>query len=148
MKQNKIFSIAVVLSMIAIFTMSWKPFHRSHKVKPVTITAVYDFSTFPNVLGNFTTGGGLKFSGTSTMNIHPYDNNTKANCDVLLVTSKGTITIHQHCNLAANFGKWEIISGTGAYEDLKGHGTLTMPPNTEAMTGVISWNREREDDDE
>jgi hypothetical protein len=147
MRHIKIFSVAIVLSMIAISTMSWKPFNRHHKVKPVTITAVYDFSTFPNVSGTFTTGGALSISGTSTMEVHTFDNNTRAHCVVLLVTSEGTITIHQQCNLAGNYGKWEIISGTGEYEDLKGRGTLTMPPNTEAMTGVIYGHRDRDDDE-
>ncbi|MDB5285667.1 MAG: hypothetical protein JWR05_616 [Mucilaginibacter sp.] len=147
MRHVKFLSVTIMLSMIAISTMSWKPFHKHHKVKPVTITAVYDFSTFPNVSGTFTTGGALSISGTSTMNVHPYNNGTKAHCVVILVTSKGTITIHQQCNLAANHGRWEIVKGTGCFEDLKGHGSLTMPPNTEAMTGVISRNKESEDHD-
>jgi len=34
-------------------------------------------------------------------------------------------------------GRWEIVSGTGAYVNLNGNGPLTMPANQEAMTGVI-----------
>ncbi len=34
-------------------------------------------------------------------------------------------------------GRWEIVSGTGAYANLNGNGSLTMPGNEEAMTGFI-----------
>jgi hypothetical protein len=34
-------------------------------------------------------------------------------------------------------GSWQIVSGTGAYSNLKGNGSTTMPPNQEAMTGFI-----------
>jgi hypothetical protein len=139
MRHTKFFSVAIVLSMIAVFTMSWKPIPKHASPTPVTITAVYDFSTFPNVLGTFTTSGALNISGTSTMDIGLNINGTRAHCVVTLVTSDGTITIHQECVFATNppQGRWEIVSGTGAYANLKGNGSLTMPPNTEAMTGVI-----------
>jgi hypothetical protein len=73
MQHTKFFSVAIVLSMIAIFTTSWKPIAPAHSSAsgPVTITAVYDFSTFPNVSGTFTTSGALNISGTSTMDIGP-----------------------------------------------------------------------------
>ena len=105
----------------------------------VTITAVYDFSTFPDVAGTFTTTGALNISGTSTMHIGPNENGVRAHCVVVLNATDGTITIHQQCEFSTNpaKGQWEIVSGTGAYSNLKGNGSLTMPPNTEAMTGVI-----------
>jgi hypothetical protein len=60
-------------------------------------------------------------------------------CEVVLYATDGTITIHQECQTATSpwKGRWEIVSGTGAYVNLKGNGSLLMPPNTEAMTGVI-----------
>jgi hypothetical protein len=105
----------------------------------VTITAVYDFSTFPDVVGTFTTSGALTISGTSTMHIGPNVNGVRAHCVVVLVTTDGTITIHQECEFSTSppKGEWEIVSGTGSYSNLKGNGSLLMPPNTEAMTGVI-----------
>jgi hypothetical protein len=139
MRHIKFYSMAMMLTMIVCFTMSWKPIHPTQTPAPVTITAVYDFSTFPNVSGTFTTSGALTISGTSTMDVGPNINGTRAHCVVTLVTSDGTITIHQECVFATNppQGRWEIVSGTGAYANLKGNGSLTMPPNTEAMTGVI-----------
>jgi hypothetical protein len=145
MRQIKFLYLAIVLCMIAISTMSFKPYPRHHRAKRITITAVYNFATFPNVVGTFTTGGASHVSGTTTMAIHQYANGTRANCDVVLTTPKGTVSIRQHCNLAANYGTWKIVCGTGAYEELKGHGTLTMPPNTEAMTGVLFEHRDRDD---
>jgi hypothetical protein len=59
----------------------------------------------------------------------------------------GTIIIDQECQFATSMpapypngqgkGRWEIVSGTGAYANLNGNGPLTMPGNEEAMTGFI-----------
>jgi hypothetical protein len=66
---------------------------------------------------------------------------TVAHCVVTLTASdnSGTIVIDQECQFASSppKGRWEIVSGTGAYANLFGNGSLTMPPNTEAMTGFI-----------
>jgi hypothetical protein len=139
MRHIKFFSVAIVLSMIAVFTMSWKPTPKHASPTPVTINAVYDFSTFPHVSGTFTTSGALNISGTTTMDINLNVNAIRAHCVIVLTAPDGTITIHQECVFATNppQGRWEIVSGTGAYANLKGNGSLTMPPNTEAMTGVI-----------
>jgi hypothetical protein len=140
MQHNKVFSAAIALCVIAFFTVG--PVHSASAATqvPVTITAVYDFSTFPNVTGTFTTGGALNISGTSTMHVdlNPF-NGIRAHCVVTLTASNGTIIIDQQCQFATPppKGRWEIVGGTGAYANLNGHGSLTMPPNTEAMTGVI-----------
>jgi hypothetical protein len=109
------------------------------KKTPVTITAVFDFSTFPDVLGTFTTGGALDISGDAEMVIGFNANTKRAHCIVTLTTSDGTITIHQECQFSTKppKGRWEIISSTGAYANLKGNGSLLMPPDTEAMEGFI-----------
>ena len=106
---------------------------------PVTITAVFDFSTFPDVLGTFTASGALNISGSAEMVIGFNNNQVRAHCVVVLTTPNGTITIHQECVFATNppRGRWEVVTGTGAYANLRGNGSLLMPPNTEAMEGVI-----------
>lgn len=140
MRHYKLFCAVIAPCMIAFFTMSWKPSSQALRT-PVTITAVYDFSTFPNVSGTFTTTGALTISGTTTMEVGPNKNGNRAHCVVVLTPSdgSGTITIHQECEFATSIpkGQWQIVSGTGAYADLKGNGSLTMPPFTEAMTGFI-----------
>ena len=62
-----------------------------------------------------------------------------AHCVVTLIAPDGDIIIHQQCEFATSppRGRWEIVAGTGAYANLNGNGSLTMPPNTEAMTGFI-----------
>ena len=144
MRRIKFFS-AIFFALAAVTLISITGFtnHKQSIAKgkstPVTITAVFDFSTFPDVFGTFTTSGALTISGDAEMVVGLNENGKRAHCVVTLSTAEGTITIHQECQFASNppKGRWEIVSGTGAYADLRGNGSLTMPPNTEAMEGVI-----------
>ena len=56
--------------------------------------------------------------------------------------SQGTITVREEARLttAGVTGVWEIASGTGAYDDASGHGTVAFdgPTLTLSLTGVIS----------
>ena len=139
MRHNKIFSTAIALCVIAFFTMGSAPSASALTPTPVTITGTYDFSTFPDVTGTFTTTGALTISGDTTMHIGPNYNGTIAHCVVTLITPDGVIIIHQECQFATSppAGRWEIVSGTGAYANLSGNGSLTMPDDEEAMTGFI-----------
>lgn len=106
---------------------------------PVTITAIFTGGTFPVLTGYFTTSGALDITGDAEMTIGPKAGGKVAHCIVELTTPEGTITIRQECEFSTDpaRGSWQIVEGTGAYEDLKGNGSLLMPPNTEAMTGKI-----------
>ena len=128
-----------MLCALASFTMGSVPFASASPPAPVTITAVYDFSTFPDVTGTFTTGGALTISGSSTMHVGLNYNGMRAHCVVTLIAPDGNIIIHQECEFASSppRGSWQIAGGTGAYANLNGNGSLTMPPNSEAMTGQI-----------
>ena len=142
MRHNKLFSAAIALCMIAFFTMGSAPSASASTPTPVTITATYNFSTFPNVTGTFTTTGLGGIFGSTTMHVDSLGTlGTIAHCVITLIASdgSGTITIHQECQFATSppKGRWEIVSGTGDYADLKGNGSLLMPPNAEDMTGVI-----------
>ena len=155
-KPNIIFT--TILLVLGCFAMVSAPSASASTPTPVpvTITAVYDFSTFPNVSGTFTTTGLNGISGSTTMLIGPNVgpnvggnvNGIIAHCVVTLMPSTGgSIIIDQECQFATSMpapyptgqgkGRWEIVSGTGAYANLNGNGSLTMPPNSEAMTGVI-----------
>ena len=138
MRHNKIVSAAIALCMVAFFTMGSVP-SASATPTPVTITAVFDFSTFPDVTGTFTATGALTISGPTTMHVGLNENGARAHCVVTLIAPDGVIVIHQQCVFTTSppQGRWEIVSGTGAYANLNGNGSLTMPPNTEAMTGFI-----------
>src|SRR5437588_12601048 len=151
MRHNKFSSAAIALCVIAFYTMGSVPSASTSTPIPVTITAAYDFSTFPNVTGTFTTTGALTISGTSTMAVGLNVDGIRAHCVVTLTPSdnSGTIIIDQQCQFATSMpapyptgqgkGRWEIVGGTGAYANLNGNGSLTMPGNEEAMTGVIYY---------
>ena len=132
--------ISLMLCMVAFFAIGSVPSASASVRAPVTITAVFDFSTFPDVTGTFTTTGALTISGPATMHVDLNFNGTTAHCVVTLIAPDGNIIIHQECQFATSppSGRWEIVSGTGAYANLNGNGPLTMPPPlTEAMTGFI-----------
>jgi len=140
MRHSTICSAAIALCMVAFFTMGSAPSASAAPTPvPVTITATFDFAGFPNVTGTFTTSGALTISGPATMHVDLNYNGTRAHCVVTLIAPLGNIIIDQECQFATRppSGRWEIVSGTGAYANLNGNGSLTMPPNTEAMTGVI-----------
>ena len=140
MRHNKFISAAIALCVIAFFTMGSAPSASASTPIPVTITATFDFSNFPNVSGTFTTTGALTISGLATMHVDFLNASTTAHCVVTLIAPNGTIFIDQQCQFASPTpkGRWEIVSGTGAYANLNGNGSLTMPPPLiEAMTGFI-----------
>jgi hypothetical protein len=141
MRHNKFFSATIALLLIAFFTTSLlSPKTAPTTPTPVTIIGIYDFSTFPSVVwGTFTTSGALTISGTTSMDAVPNKNGEIFHCEIVLYATDGTITIHQECQSATSpwKGRWEIVSGTGAYANFRGNGLVLMPPNTEAMTGVI-----------
>ena len=141
MRHNKFISAAIALCAIAFFTMGSAPSASAATAIPVTITATFDFANFPDVTGTFTTTGALTISGPATMHVdlNPF-NGIRAHCVVILMPSPGnSIIIDQECQFATSppKGRWEIVGGTGAYANLNGNGSLTMPANEEAMTGYI-----------
>ena len=140
MRHNKFIFAAIALCVIAFFTTGSVPSASAATAIPVTITATFDFANFPDVTGTFTTTGALTISGPATMHVDLNYNGTRAHCVVTLIAPLGNIIIHQECQFATRppSGRWEIVSGTGAYANLNGNGSLTMPPPlNEAMTGFI-----------
>lgn len=60
-------------------------------------------------------------------------------CSFVLTFPNGTITIRMNCNMVTFNGQWKILEGTGAYQNLKGGGSLVMPnDNDENLTGTVS----------
>jgi hypothetical protein len=143
MRHNKCSSAAIAVCMIGFFTMSLVPSASASQPIPVTINSHFDPSTYPDEVGTFTTSGALTISGTATMHVDVNRNGTIAHCVVTLMPSTGgSIIIHQECQFATSYpfkGRWEIVGGTGAYANLNGNGSLTMPdpPDTENMRGII-----------
>src|SRR5437867_966807 len=118
-KLNKLFSAAIALCVIAIFTMGSAPSASASPPRPVSINAHFDPSGYPDEAGTFTTSGALTISGNATMHVDVNRIGTIAHCVVTLIPSdgSGTITIHQQCEFAVPYpykGRWEIVGGTGA----------------------------------
>lgn len=147
MKTIKNLVLAFLLCMIAIPSMAsnsstnhdnkYKKQVKYTKAKPITITAVYDFSTYPNVWGHFSTTGALCIYGSASARFWDYDRGCFTKGTVELCTEYGTITIKEKINLRTYCGTWEILCGTGKYEGIKGHGTLTRAYCTETLCGVV-----------
>ena len=142
MQKNKLFSVAIALVLIAFFTTGWvSPKPTPISPMAVTITGTYDFSTFPHVTGTFVYAGALTISGTNTMDIGPNINGARAHCVEIETASdgSGTITIHMECafNTPIPQGRWEIVSGTGIYANLRGNGSIVMVPGHENATGRV-----------
>lgn len=141
MRHNKCFSAAIALCVIAFCAMGVAP-AASAKPTGVTIDSHFDPAGYPDEVGTFTSSGALTISGDATMHVECLG--ARCHCVVILIASdgSGTITIDQRCEFGSPYpykGRWQIVDGTGAYTDLKGNGSLTMPdpPDTENMVGVI-----------
>ena len=149
MKQNKFSSAAIALLLIAFFTTSWMSPTRAHHRTPVTISVPFDLigGTYPNLLftGTFTASGTFQPSGDATMDAAFNADGKRIHCIWTLTDENGSITLHEQCQLATSpwKGRWEIVSGTGAYANLRGNGLSLMPatyggvasPFWEVLTG-------------
>ncbi len=139
MRHNKFFSAAIALLLIAFFTTSWVFPTPAAKKTPITINSVYDFSSYP-FPGTFYTHGALEIAGTVTMEVDGNINGTRAHCLYTFVAPEGTFIIREECVFATPLqgqGRWEIVSGTGAYANLKGNGSALMPFPEENWVGFI-----------
>ncbi|MEJ7914239.1 MAG: hypothetical protein WKF70_13850 [Chitinophagaceae bacterium] len=99
---------------------------KKENTNPVTITFDYSGQKAPgNFTGIFIATGGIHTSGTSLMTVQSVGD--EFNC-IYTLTSKdgGTIIMFSNCQMATNTGTWRILSGTGAYTNIRGNGTLIM----------------------
>jgi len=138
MRHNKFFTSAIVVCIIAIFTTGWVFPTPALKKTPITINSVYDVSVYP-LPGTFYTHGALEISGTVTMEVY-HPNAQVFHCSYTFVAPEGTFIVHEECVYATPLqgqGRWEIVSGTGAYTNLKGNGSALMPGNQENWVGFI-----------
>ena len=140
MNKNKIFSAAIALLLIAFFTTSWVSPTPALKKTFVTINSEYDFTSgiypFP---GTFYTHGALEIAGTVTMEVDGNIHGNRAHCLYMFVAPEGTFIIKEECTFSTSpaRGSWQIVSGTGAYANLRGNGSALMPGNQENWVGFI-----------
>jgi hypothetical protein len=105
---------------------------------PVTIhtsiTGAYpDGTTFT---GTVSIIGAISQTGTFVMQTEALG--MALHCNLVLELPDGTLTIRMNCNMGTLNGRCKILSGTGAYENVKGEGSLVMPVPDEIMIGVVS----------
>ena len=109
---------------------------------PITITAPFtDIGTYPIFPGTFTISGAFETSGEATMDAGFNDNFIRAHCILTLIDKYGTIIIHEECQFGSipHKGRWEIVSGTGAYANLRGNGSNTMSGPGELEEDLVGF---------
>ena len=106
------------------------------KAEAITIFATTTSAQGSTYYGPVTLSGAINATGTYVM---PTEQHGMAlHCLFVLSLPEGTITIRMNCNLVTSNGVWKILEGTGAYQNLKGGGSLVMPNDTdEVLTGTV-----------
>lgn len=104
-----------------------------------TITLAYTGGSFPTLDCEFTAEGGLETSGTAKMDINMFGG--VFHCLTTFSDENGTFTIKEECNMKTWVGVWQVIEGAGAYANLRGGGSLTMPDWDEIYPGKMRWTR-------
>ena len=89
-----------------------------------------------NYFGNVTLTGAINASGTYTMPTQALG--MALHCTFILTLPQGTITIRMLCNMQTLNGRWTVLDGTGAYQNLRGGGSLFMPGAEEVLEGSVS----------
>ena len=144
MQQNKFFSAAILLSMIAFFTMSWAPSPTvvgSNSLSFANPTPVWLTTTTtggnPNVrTGTFTASPELGTSGTYVMNIQYFGQ--AFHCTTTFTTIGGDeFTLFSECQKTLFTGQWQAINGSGIYANLRGNGSIVMGSGHEMVTGRV-----------
>ena len=139
-------SIIAVCIMAFFMTSSFKTISSSSISKAPALDgagSVRIFGTYDHVIGSTYYGtvvasGAINATGTYVMPAEVLGN--ALHCIFELTFPTGTITIRMNCNMVTLNGRWQILSGTGAYQNLKGGGSLTMPGDDEELIGSVRRN--------
>ena len=139
--KKSITSISIIATcMMAFFMMSSfktsSSADLSNSAGPITIlssnTTSSDGVTY---VGNVQLTGAINASGTYVMPTEVLG--MALHCTFILNLPQGTITIRMLCNMHTLNGRWTVLAGTGAYQNLQGGGSLTMPGIEELLEGTI-----------
>jgi len=140
MKKSLISLSIIAICMMAFFMMSSfktsSSADLSNSAGPITIlssnTTSSDGVTY---VGNVQLTGAINASGTYVMPTEVLG--MALHCTFILNLPQGTITIRMLCNMHTLNGRWTVLAGTGAYQNLQGGGSLTMPGIEELLEGTI-----------
>ena len=144
--KRSIISISIIAACIMAFFMlsSFKTTPSVSTSKSLTFDRAAPITFFGSITGGAGTTytgivqatGGINASGTFVMPTELLG--MALHCVFILTFPSGTITIRMNCNMTTLNGQWQIIDGTGAYQNLKGGGSLIMPNDTdEILTGTL-----------
>jgi hypothetical protein len=129
--------------VVAIFTTTLSSQAAPQKIG-VAINSEYDFGGGYPFPGTFTMSvdGVVVAAGTVTMEVGSNENGMRFHCLYRFTPTSGpagTFIIREQCAFAPepDRGRWEIVSGTGAYENVKGNGSALMPGNQENWIGSL-----------
>ena len=140
MKKSLISLSIIAICMMAFFMMSSfktsSSADLSNSAGPITIlssnTTSSDGVTY---VGNVQLTGAINASGTYVMPTEVLG--MALHCTFILNLPQGTITIRMLCNMQTLNGRWTVLGGTGAYQNLEGGGSLTMPGIEELLVGTV-----------
>jgi len=140
MKKSLISLSIIAICMMAFFMMS--SFKTSSSADPSnsagSITILSSNTTSSDgvtYVGNVHLTGAINASGTYIMPTEVLG--MALHCTFILNLPQGTITIRMLCNMHTLNGRWTVLAGTGAYQNLQGGGSLTMPGIEELLEGTI-----------
>ena len=145
MKRISIFTAATAACLIAFVMMSsFMMIPSASASKALTLNRsepIHIFGTITSAdgttyYGPVTLSGAINASGTFVMPSQLIG--MALHCTFVLKLPNGNITIRMNCNMVTFNGRWKILEGTGAYQNLKGEGSLVMPnDNDEILDGII-----------
>ena len=136
-------SAAIALFAIGCLTVPVQPAQAAPQKIAVAINSEYTLDSYP-FPGIFTLSvdGAVVAAGTVTMEVAPNENGTRFHCLYRFTPTsgpEGTFVIREECVFATpvDQGRWEIVSGTGAYANVKGNGSALMPGLQENWIGFF-----------
>src|SRR6476620_4034923 len=125
--------LTVVAAFAAVFCVMTQGVKAEPQKIAVSINSEYSFDSYP-FPGTFTMSvdGVVVAAGTVTMEVASNQNGIRFHCLYRFTPTSGpvgTFIIREQCVFAVepDRGRWEIVSGTGAYENVKGNGSALMP---------------------
>ena len=108
------------------------------RAESIRIYGTYTHAIGSTYYGTVEASGAINATGTYVMPAQLLGN--ALHCVFELTFPTGTITIRLNCNMVTLKGQWQILYGSGDYQNLKGGGSLTMPGDDEELIGSVRWN--------
>ena len=144
-------SLGVLLAVVAVFTLATVAL----ATQPVAVSTTMDlrihppdFSTGSGTFEPFMSSEGVEIPGGTFVDSVFAAGPTVQGTRILSPTGGGTIEVRFIAFIETGLGKWVVVSGTGPYADLHGHGTSQVvwfipgetPEVVESWVGLIHFD--------